>query len=207
MEFFEAPASVGVKRRSRRFRQAHFTETPLAQFVEMPHLCPNLPLTMRSHNGSWSGLRANGNAMKRLGVALVGFLACAMAAVAVAGGGLLSADDAARRVKNGEITMIDVRSPGEWRQTGIAPGAKRVTIHDPNGAEGFLRHMVAAVDGDRGRPIALICARGNRSTRAHDFLTRNGFTNVHNIVEGMLGNRTDPGWIGRGLPVVPCPSC
>ncbi len=145
--------------------------------------------------------------MKRLGVALVSFLACAMAAVAIAGGGLLSADDAARRVKNGEITMIDVRSPGERRQTGTAQGASCVTMHDPNGAEGFLRHMVAAVDGDRSRPIALICARGNRSTRAHDFLTRNGFTNVHDIVEGMLANRTDPGWIARGLPVVPCPSC
>ncbi len=145
--------------------------------------------------------------MKRLGAALVTFLLCATAAVAVAGGGMLPADEAARRAKNGELTVIDVRSPAEWRQTGTALGAKRVTIHDPRGADGFLRHMIAAVGGDRGRPIALICARGNRSTRAHDFLTRHGFTNVHNIVEGMLGNRTDPGWIARGLPVVPCPSC
>ena len=145
--------------------------------------------------------------MKRLGVALIAFLACATATMALAGGGLLSADDAARQVKNGKITLIDVRSPAEWRQTGTAMGAKRVTIHDPHGADGFLRHMVAAVGGDRDRPIALICARGNRSTRARDFLTRHGFTNVQNIVEGMLGNRTDPGWIARGLPVVPCPTC
>ncbi len=145
--------------------------------------------------------------MKRLGVALITVLACATATMALAGGGLLSADDAARRAKNGEITVIDVRSPAEWRQTGTASGAKRVTIHDPLGADGFLRHMVAAVDGDRDRPIALICARGNRSTRAREFLTRNGFTNVHNIVEGMLGNRRDPGWIARGLPVTPCPAC
>ena len=145
--------------------------------------------------------------MKRLGVALVSFLVCATSAVAVAAGGLLSADDAARRAKNGNFMMIDVRSPGEWRQTGTARGAKRITIHDPDGAAGFLRHMVAAVDGDRSRPIAMICARGNRSTTAREFLTRHGFTNVHNIVEGMLGNQTDPGWIARGLPVESCPSC
>jgi rhodanese-related sulfurtransferase len=145
--------------------------------------------------------------MKRLGVALVSFLVCATAAMAVAAGGLLSADDAARRAKNGDIMVIDVRSPGEWRQTGTAQGAKRVTIHDPDGADGYLRHMVAAVDGDQGRPIALICARGNRSTKAQEILMRHGFTNVHNIVEGMLGNQTDPGWIARGLPVVSCPSC
>lgn len=145
--------------------------------------------------------------MKCLGVILVGILLCATAAVAVAGGGLLSADEASRRAKNGNIMVIDIRSPGEWRQTGVAQGAERVTIHDPNGAGGFLRHMVAAVGDDRGRPIALICAHGNRSTRAQDFLRRHGFTNVHNIVEGMLGNRTEPGWIARGLPVVSCPAC
>ena len=120
---------------------------------------------------------------------------------------MLSAVEAARRAKNGNIMVIDVRSPGEWRQTGTAQGAKRVTIHDPDGADGFLRHMVAAVDGDRSQPIALICARGNRSTRARDFLRRHGFTNVHNIVEGMLGNRADPGWIARGLPVDSCKQC
>ncbi len=143
--------------------------------------------------------------MKRVGAALIALLVCT--AAAFAGGGLLSAEDAARRAKNGEITVIDVRSPAEWRQTGTASGAKRVSIHDPHGEDGFLRRMVAAVDGDRSRPIALICARGNRSTLAQRILLRHGFTNVHNIVEGMLGNRTDPGWIARGLPVTPCPSC
>ncbi len=145
--------------------------------------------------------------MKIIGAALISLLMCATAAVAVAGGGVLSAEDAARRAKSGEIMVIDVRSPTEWRETGTARGARRVTIHDREGAAGFLRNMIAAVDGDRGRAIALICARGNRSTKAQEFLTRQGFTNVHNIVEGMLGNRTDPGWIARGLPVVPCPTC
>ena len=143
--------------------------------------------------------------MKLIGVALISLLMCAP--VVALAGGVLSAEDAARRVKSGEIMVIDVRSPTEWRATGTAKRAKRVTIHDRDGAAGFLRHMVDAVDGDRNRPIALICARGNRSTMAHEFLTRQGFTNVHNIVEGMLGNRTDPGWIARGLPVVPCPTC
>jgi rhodanese-related sulfurtransferase len=145
--------------------------------------------------------------MKRLGVALSVVLIFTTTAVAVAGGGMLSAVEAARRAKSGEITVIDVRSPAEWRETGTAPGAKRVTIHDPERGAGFLRHMIAAVDGDRSQPIALICARGNRSTVARNFLTRYGFTNVHNIVEGMQGNRTGPGWIARGLPVAPCTSC
>ena len=145
--------------------------------------------------------------MKRLGAVFFAIFLGTATGAAVAGGGTLSADDAARRAEKGDITVIDVRSPGEWRQTGTAQGAKRVTIHDPDGTDGFLRHMIEAVNGDRSQPIALICARGNRSTRAQEFLRRHGFTNVHNIVEGMLGNRTDPGWIARGLPVDACRSC
>lgn len=145
--------------------------------------------------------------MKRFGAVLICLVAWLTAGVAIAGGGLMSADEAARRVKRGDLTVIDVRSPAEWRRTGTVRGAKRVAIHDPDGAAGFLRRMIAAVEGDRDRPIALICARGNRSARAEDILVRNGFTNVHNIAEGMLGNRSDPGWIARGLPVEPCPAC
>lgn len=142
--------------------------------------------------------------MKRLGVVLFALLVWATAAV---GGSLLTADEAARRAEAGAITVIDVRSPGEWRRTGTPPGAMRITINDPDGAAGFLRRVDAAMGGHRDRPIALICARGSRSARAQDLLTRNGFTNVHNVAEGMLGNRDEPGWIARGLPVTPCKSC
>ena len=119
----------------------------------------------------------------------------------------MPAEAATRRAKNGEITMNDVHSLGEWRQTETALGAKRVSIHDPGDAERFSRHMIAAVDGDRIRPIAMICACGNSSTIASGFLAGHGITNGHNFVEGMLGNPTDRGWIARGLPFVPCLSC
>ena len=107
----------------------------------------------------------------------------------------------------GEITLIDVRSPAEWRQTGIAEGGKPVTIHNPGGAEEFARAVLAAVGGDRNRPIALICASGNRSTRASGLLAASGFTAIFNVGEGMLGRGDQPGWIARGLPVEPCVRC
>ena len=116
-------------------------------------------------------------------------------------GGLIAADAAYRQAKREALTIFDVRSPGEWRQTGVPAGARRVTIHDPGGLAGFVAAMKRATDGDLDRPLAVICARGNRSTRARQALRAAGFKNVGNIREGMLGSAFGPGWLGRGLPV------
>lgn len=127
---------------------------------------------------------------------------------ALAAGDILSAPDAAAQAARGEAVIVDVRSPREWRKTGVPGGAKRVTIHNPDGVKAFLAEMLAAVGGDPTKPIALICASGVRSVRAQRILSANGFTNARNVSEGMQG-RPDagPGWLKRGLPVDPCPEC
>ena len=125
-----------------------------------------------------------------------------------AGNGIVSAPVALASAAKGDVTLVDVRSAREWRQTGIAAGAKRVTIHNPGGTKAFVAEMVKAVGGDMSKPVALICAAGARSARAERILTAAGFTNLQNVSEGMLG-RPDagPGWLKRGLPVTPCPEC
>jgi len=119
-------------------------------------------------------------------------------------GSIVTAPAAARAAAAGETTIVDVRSPREWRQTGVARGAATVTIHNPNGIKAFIREMTKAVSGDKSRPIALICAAGVRSARAARILAANGFTNIQNVAEGMLGRPdSGPGWLKRGLPVSP----
>jgi rhodanese-related sulfurtransferase len=111
-------------------------------------------------------------------------------------------------VKAGEMTLIDVRPPEEWRETGVPQGAKAVTIHGPQGMAGFVADATRAVGGKKDQPIALICARGWRSFRAANALRDAGFTNIINVREGMLGNPLDgPGWLDRKLPVERCKSC
>jgi len=82
-----------------------------------------------------------------------------------------------------------------------------VTIHDPGGLPGFVEAVKAALGGDLKRPIAVICATGNRSTLAQRLLAKAGFTRVLNIKEGMLGGANGPGWLPRGLPVESCTAC
>ena len=120
---------------------------------------------------------------------------------------IMTADEAKVRLERGQMMLIDVRSPQEWRQTGIAPGASTVTIHDPGGLPGFVEAVKVTVSGDLDKVIAVICASGGRSTIAHQALTEAGFTRVMNIREGMLGGPYGPGWLPRGLPVEPCRNC
>ena len=52
--------------------------------------------------------------------------------------GTISVRDALEGVRGGTLTLVDVRSPQEWRQTGVPAGAALVTIHQPKGLAGFL---------------------------------------------------------------------
>lgn len=119
----------------------------------------------------------------------------------------LSAPDASALVAAGKITLIDVRTPEEWRESGVPPGAKRLDYRNRVGDRAFLDQIVALVGGDRSAPLAIICRSGNRSTQVQTLLTQNGFSHVLNVPEGMLGSAAGPGWLRRGLPIQPCPSC
>ena len=122
-------------------------------------------------------------------------------------GPTLDAPQARALAQTGKLTLIDIRRPEEWRETGVAAGALRINMAHPKGAAGFIAQVEAEVGGDRNAPIGLICRTGNRSTRMQQALIDAGFTQVYNIREGMAGSSGGPGWIARGLPVDPCPNC
>ncbi len=115
---------------------------------------------------------------------------------------LLAPAEAAR----GDRLIIDVRTPAEWRRTGIPAGAATADWHQPGGPDAFIREVLAKAGG-RERPVAVICASGWRSAHARAALQAAGFTDVSDVPEGMMGGRHGPGWLARGLPRTPCPDC
>jgi rhodanese-related sulfurtransferase len=122
-------------------------------------------------------------------------------------GPTLTAPDAYAQAQAGKLTLIDIRRPDEWRQTGVAKDALRINMAHPQGTAGFVGQVAAEVDGNRNAPIGLICRTGNRTTQMQQALREAGFTQVYNIKEGMAGSGAGPGWIARGLPVEPCTHC
>ncbi len=110
--------------------------------------------------------------------------------------GRASAPKAYSLAKENTVELIDIRRPSEWRTTGVGKGAHRISMHQ----SGFINKIDRLTGGDRSKPIALICARGNRSARMKAKLNSLGFTNVINVSEGMLGSKAGPGWLKRKLP-------
>ncbi len=134
---------------------------------------------------------------------LVGTAALAAAAISYPlvypayAGPTLDAEAAFQKADAGEIILVDIRRPDEWQSTGSGKGAHRIDLRDAD----FIEALTKLAEGDRTRPIALICARGVRSARTANLLAENGFTGIINIPEGMLGSADGPGWIARGLPL------
>ena len=77
----------------------------------------------------------------------------------------LTPPDALALVKSGKILLVDVRTPAEWKQTGVAQGAVTLDMQHPKGASGFAEDLLKLTKGDRQAPVALICRTGNRSAQ------------------------------------------
>jgi rhodanese-related sulfurtransferase len=116
----------------------------------------------------------------------------------------MAAPEAVAAVAAGKITLIDIRTPPEWKETGVAKGARLLNMLHPQGAPGFTTALLEQVKGDKNAPIALICRTGNRTTQVQRYLQSQGFTQVYNVKEGMAGSGAGPGWVKRGLPVESC---
>lgn len=110
----------------------------------------------------------------------------------------LSAPDALAAAEAGHITLIDIRRPDEWARTGVPKSSVPLDMR----RDDFIDVLLAQPGMNKGKPIALICARGVRSRRMSDLLIAAGFTKIIDVPEGMSGSGAGPGWLKRGLPVV-----
>ena len=133
---------------------------------------------------------------------LTGILAAALITPALAGGKVMTAPQAQEAARKKEIVFLDIRSPEEWAETGIATTANPVSMHRP----GFLKKLNKLVGGDKSKAVALICATGGRSSYLQKELAKYGYTNVISVSEGMVGGPNGKGWIPRGLPVKKVPA-
>jgi glyoxylase-like metal-dependent hydrolase (beta-lactamase superfamily II)/rhodanese-related sulfurtransferase len=83
-----------------------------------------------------------------------------------------------------ELQVLDVRERSEWEE-GHIPGSAHTPYHD----------VRAVPDGiDPARPIAVVCASGQRSAVAASLLQRFGARDVLHVVGGGVGTWGRAGW-------------
>ncbi len=99
------------------------------------------------------------------------------------------------------VPVIDVRTPEEWRTTGVIPGSHLLTFFDRRGnydLDDWLNKLtqITALN----EPLVIICEVGNRSQVISNFLsTRLGYHRVYDAFRGMQE------WVSLAMPVHPWP--
>lgn len=96
------------------------------------------------------------------------------------------------------VTVIDVRTPGEWKQTGIVEGSIPIMFFDEKRNAHAQEWMQEASNHIKpGEPVAIICRSGRRSAAVGEFLIKeHGYQQVYNVTGGILG------WVAKGNKTV-----
>ncbi len=85
------------------------------------------------------------------------------------------------------MKIIDIRTPAEWRETGIVKGSYTIMFFDEKGnfnIETFLKQLDMAVKKDE--PFALICRIGSRTGMVSEFLSEKLGYKVTNLKGGIM---------------------
>jgi len=90
------------------------------------------------------------------------------------------------RERDGEVQVLDVREDSEWR-AGHIPGSVHVPYHD-------IHELPEGIDPER--PVAVICASGQRSAVAASLVKAHGARDVIHVVNGGV-----PTWERLGFPI------
>jgi rhodanese-related sulfurtransferase len=115
------------------------------------------------------------------------------------------ADSAFRNIDNAELgellaqgtKIVDIRTPPEWKETGVIKGSKRLTAFDEQRRfnKAFPADLAAFAKKDEA--IILICRTGNRTSMiARALAEQAGYTGIINVKDGIKR------WIDEGNPVV-----
>lgn len=100
-----------------------------------------------------------------------------------------------------KVALIDIRTPEEWKETGIIEGSHLLTFFDKNGRyniEKWLKDLEQIIK--KNQPVILICRTGNRTLPVSDLLDKKvGYQTVYNVKKGIMD------WIKAAKPIVKAP--
>lgn len=132
--------------------------------------------------------------MRRLLAALALTLVAALPALAVE---KMTPRQVASEIDAGRVALIDIRTPKEWAETGVATPATLIDMT----AKDFVPKLKEALAANPGKQLAFICRTGNRSNQLTTMLEQAGLKDVIDVTGGMAGKGGQKGWIAEGLPL------
>jgi rhodanese-related sulfurtransferase len=105
-----------------------------------------------------------------------------------------------QQLENQQAVVVDIRTPEEWKASGIIPGSHPLTFFDTEGRFDLpaFANTLNRLSPDISRPIVLVCRSGHRSEEAGKMLaTLWPNRKVLHLDHGITG------WVRDGRPVSP----
>ena len=103
------------------------------------------------------------------------------------------------RLSASGVPVVDVRTEGEWKESGVLAGSKLITFFDEAGRSNppqWLEKLKSVTKPEQ--PVIVVCRSGRRSLAVAQYLSdQAGYKTVYNVSKGMNG------WLGEGRQVVP----
>jgi len=122
--------------------------------------------------------------MKKLVLAVI--MVCLAWSLALAAAQDISSREAKTLLeKNRNVFLLDVRTPQENSQARL-PGSVLIPINE---FEGRIKEV------PRNKTILVYCAVGSRSKPVAEYLSKNGYKDVYNMTDGIVG------WYRNGFPL------
>ena len=91
-----------------------------------------------------------------------------------------------KKLLDSKIPIVDIRTVGEWKQTGILKGSIPIEFFNEQGKyniKGFMTQLHAKVDTTK--PFALVCRTGSRTRMVAAYLSGTYNYKVTNITGGI----------------------
>ncbi len=103
-----------------------------------------------------------------------------------------------QKLIDNNIPIVDIRTPGEWVETGLFKGAIPIMFFNERGGydvKGFLTKLNEKVNTKK--PFAIICRTGSRTRMLSSFLSADLGYEVINLQGGMVYAKS------KNLPILP----
>jgi len=91
-----------------------------------------------------------------------------------------------QKILDSDLPIVDVRTPGEWKETGLLKGAIPIMFFNEQGKYNinvFLKELNAKVDTTK--PFAIICHTGSRTSMIAPWMSKELNYKVVNLLGGM----------------------
>ncbi len=94
-----------------------------------------------------------------------------------------------KELQKQNVPVIDIRTPGEWKETGVIPGAHKIMFFDERGNYDVQKFLDALhkVAPDKNKPVIIYCRTASRTKVVGDFLSKQaGYKDVKELKGGIM---------------------